>query len=104
MRFSVTVIHPEKHIRPIVGFSSAGAWVNIEGAIEMVILSSEEEVDSEFFDFLGKLLLHAFDEFTHVRSFGIRVIKKKRQLVVVVLDGRVSLDFRLGVVKSIDYF
>jgi hypothetical protein len=70
----------------------------------MVILSSEEEVDSEFYDFLGKLLLQAFDEFAHVRSFGIRIIKKKRQLIVVVLDGGISLDFRLGVVKPIDYF
>ena len=46
MRFGVAVIHPEKHVRPIVGFGSASAWMNVEGAVEMVVLSSEEEVDS----------------------------------------------------------
>ena len=70
----IALIHPVKHLGPILRFGSAGSWMNLQDGIGMVIVVGKQDIDLEFLEALHGLFI-----------FIAHQIKKLRIIVLLQL-------------------
>lgn len=59
--FGVPKVHSQNHLRPVLGFSSAGSRMDRKDGVFGVILSRKQRLDLEILDLTAKLPQLSFD-------------------------------------------